>query len=371
LTGPVLAGPGLAESVPSHLGLTETILRGVQQAVGPAGPDSVGADSAAAPTPEAATGNGAGLEEVLAAPGVPSVLRAILIAVVGFPLVLLLSRAVGRWLTKRHSAQQGLVAEKVLFYTGMAILVVTLLHELGFSLAPLLGAAGIVGIALGFASQTSVSNIISGFFLMAEQPFRVGDVIRVGQLAGHVLSIDMMSVKLRTFNNEFVRIPNESLIKTEVTTVTRFPVRRLDLPVGVAYKEDVERVREVLLDVADRNPLSLVEPEPMVRLERFGNSSVDLTLLVWAATENWITLRSRIQEEVKARLDEEGIEIPFPHQSMYTGAATEPFPIRLVTDEGSGGEATLARVTEKVSRKRADDEGTTPDSDERGTERGD
>lgn len=281
------------------------------------------------------TGEGlaTGLDSLLGLEGAPTLLRAILIAVLGFPAILVLSRGLGRWLTRRYSAQQGLVGEKLLFYIGMGILVVTVLQELGFTLAPLLGAAGIVGIALGFASQTSVSNIISGFFLMAEQPFRVGDVIRVGQTAGAVLSIDMMSVKLRTFNNEFVRIPNESLIKTEVTTVTRFPIRRLEIPVGVAYKEDVERVRAILLDVADQNPLSLVEPAPVVRLERFGSSSIDLTLALWTAKENWLRLKTRIQEEVKARLDAEDIEIPFPHQSMYAGAATEPFPIRLVSDE--------------------------------------
>ncbi|MFW6200847.1 MAG: mechanosensitive ion channel family protein [Gemmatimonadota bacterium] len=305
---------------------------------------------------------GAQLDGVLGAEGVPSLIRAVLIAIIGFPTILLVSRALGRWLTRRYSAQQGLVGEKILFYTGIGILGVTLLQELGFSLAPLLGAAGIVGIALGFASQTSVSNIISGFFLMAEQPFRVGDVIRVGQTAGEVLSVDMMSVKLRTFNNEFVRIPNESLIKTEVTTVTRFPIRRLEVPVGVAYKENVERVRDILLEVADQNPLSLVEPKPLVRLERFGNSSIDLTLALWTARENWLALKTRIQEEVKARLDAEGIEIPFPHQSMYTGAATEPFPIRLVSDEE------WKRRLEGEGRRKRESVGESGDA---GTERGD
>ena len=307
----------------------------LQAPTDPGAQDAAQADTLA-PTEAAGEPTGgvaAQLDGVLEAEGLPSVIRAVLIAIIGFPAVLLLSRALGRWLRKRYSAQQGLVGEKILFYVGIGILAVTLLQELGFSLAPLLGAAGIVGIALGFASQTSVSNIISGFFLMAEQPFRVGDVIRVGQTAGVVLSVDMMSVKLRTFNNEFVRIPNESLIKTEVTTVTRFPIRRLEVPVGVAYKEDVERVRKILLEIADQNPLSLIEPEPVVRLERFGNSSIDLTLALWTAKQNFLSLKTRIQEEIKARLDSEGIEIPFPHQSMYAGSATEPFPIRLVSDE--------------------------------------
>lgn len=286
-------------------------------------------DTAAAAAPEGS------IETVLVTEGLPSLVRAVLMLLFGLPAVVLLSRSLGRWLSGRYSAQQGMVARKLVFYVGLAIVVVSVLAELGFSLAPLLGAAGIVGIALGFASQTSVSNIISGFFLMAEQPFRVDDLIQVGPTTGRVLSIDMMSVKLRTLDNRFVRIPNESLIKTEVTNITRFPIRRVDLPVGIAYKEDVGRVREILLEVAAANPLCLIEPEPKVRFQTFGTSSIELLLAVWTAKDNWIELKNRIQEEVKARFDEEDVEIPFPHQTVYTGLATEPFPIRVTYEEGA------------------------------------
>ncbi|MFB6240092.1 MAG: mechanosensitive ion channel family protein, partial [Gemmatimonadota bacterium] len=194
---------------------------------------------------------------------------------------------------------------------------------------------GILGIALGFASQTSVSNIISGFFLMAEQPFVVDDIIQVGGTGGtigRVQSIDMLSVKLRTFDNKFVRIPNESLIKTEVTTITRYPIRRVDVAVGVAYKEDVEHVRQALLEVAHANPLCLMEPEPVVLFDGYGESSLNFSFRVWATRENWLELKNTIHEDVKDKFDEEGIEIPFPHRTLYTGLVTEPFPIRVVDD---------------------------------------
>ncbi|NIP60436.1 MAG: mechanosensitive ion channel [Gemmatimonadetes bacterium] len=277
------------------------------------------------------------LETVLRGESAPVVIRAVLTVAFGLPALLLATRLIRRWVTEKYSAQQGMVTGKLLLYAGLAILVISVLNELGFSLAPLLGAAGIVGIALGFASQTSVSNVISGFFLMAEQPFRVDDVIQVGTTVGRVLSIDMLSVKLRTFDNKYVRIPNESLIKSEVINITRFPIRRLDVPVGVAYKEDAERVRAILREVADENPLCLMDPEPMIRFEGFGESSVNFTLAVWAARENWLALKNSIQENVKARLDAEGIEIPFPHRTLYMGTASEPFPVRIV-QRGEDGE---------------------------------
>ena len=123
---------------------------------------------------------------------------------------------------------------------------VSALRELGFDLSVVLGAAGILSVAIGFASQTSTSNLISGLFLMLERPFSIGDVIKVDSTTGEVISIDLLSVKIRTFDNLFVRSPNESMIKTQVTTLTKFPIRRADLQVGIAFKEDIERVKEIL-----------------------------------------------------------------------------------------------------------------------------
>jgi small-conductance mechanosensitive channel len=259
-------------------------------------------------------------------------LRALLILVIGVPLLLAAARWARRWVGARYTPQQGMVAGKVLLYPGLVLVLVSFLHQLGFSLAPLLGAAGIVGIAIGFASQTSVSNVISGLFLIGERPFEVDDVIQVGETVGRVLSIDALSVKLRTFDNRFVRIPNETIMKSQVTTITRFPIRRLDLHVSVAYKEDVGRVREVLLEVADANPRALMEPEPMVLFDAHGDSALELRLAVWATKANFIALKNTLLEEIKTRFDEERIEIPFPHRTLYAGEATGPFPVRVVTD---------------------------------------
>jgi small-conductance mechanosensitive channel len=268
-------------------------------------------------------------------------LRAAAWIFVGVPLLLAVSRWVRRAVAKRYSPQQGLVVGKAILYPGLLLILVTTLHELQFSLTPLLGAAGIIGIAVGFASQTSVSNVISGLFLLAEKPFEVDDVIQVGGTTGRILSIDTLSVKLRTFDNRFIRIPNETIVKSEVVNVTRFPIRRLDLNVGVAYKEDIPRVRRLLLDVARDNPRSLMEPEPVVFFDGYGDSSLDLRLTVWATRENFFPLKTSLLEEIKATFDRDGIEIPFPHRSLYAGEASDPFPVRIVPGEegGDGGKA--------------------------------
>lgn len=262
-------------------------------------------------------------------------IRVLLIIVVSIPVLLLLRGWARRFFTKKYAPHYGMLAGKVVFYTGLVLMIITVLGQLGISLAPLLAGAGIVGVALGFASQTSVSNIISGLFLIAEQPFKVDDIINVGGTIGFVMSIDVLSVKLRTFDNMFVRIPNETIIKTEVINLTRFPIRRFNAKVSVAYKEDIEKVRDILLDVAEKNSHSLSEPEPQIIFEAFGTSSIELDFRIWAPVDEWIFLKNTIQEEIKKRFDEEGVEIPFPHVSFYTGSESKPLPIELVKNSES------------------------------------
>lgn len=270
------------------------------------------------------------LRRVLDSPA--TLVRVALLLLVGLPVAWMATSWVRRYITHLYNPQKGLVASKLIFYPLAVLILVSVLRELGFNLTPLLGAAGIFGIALGFASQTSVSNIISGFFLLAEEPFKIGEVITVDDVTGAVLTIDMLSVKIRTFDNKMVRIPNETLVKTRVTNVSRFPIRRVDLAVGVAYKEDIGRVRRILFEVAEVNPLVLMEPEPVVIFQGYADSSIQFLFAVWAKKESWLAVKNALSEEVKVRFDSEGVEMPFPHVSLYTGSRTDPFPVRILPE---------------------------------------
>lgn len=264
-----------------------------------------------------------------------NLVRATLLIFVGFVVARIVSALARKVLSNRLTAPQTRLIRRIVFYLILALFITSALRELGFSLATLLGAAGIFSVALGFASQTSASNFVSGLFLMVEKPFVVGDTIKIGNTTGEVLSIDMLSVKLRTFDNLFVRIPNESILKSESSTLTRFPIRRADLLVGVAYREDIDRVREVLMEVADQNPLCLEEPKPLFIFQGFGDSALNIQFSVWAKRENFLEMKNSIQIEIKQAFDAENIEIPFPHRSLYAGSLTEPFPVRVVDGEAT------------------------------------
>ncbi|MBN2322769.1 MAG: mechanosensitive ion channel family protein [Spirochaetes bacterium] len=261
------------------------------------------------------------------------VLRVLLIVVAGFVLLKLLNFSIGKAIKKKFSQQTAMLVKKGIFYTGSFIILVTVLRQLGFKLTALLGAAGIAGIAIGFASQTSVSNIISGLFLISEKPFAVGDIIKVGTTTGIILSIDLLSVKIRTFDNLYIRIPNEQLIKQEVTNITKFPIRRLNIDVSIAYKDDIGKAKEALFDVAKNNPYCLDNPEPYFTIKEFGSHGIELMLGAWFSKPDYTPLKNSIMQEIKERFDAEGIEIPFPHVSVYAGTATAPFPVQLAPGE--------------------------------------
>ena len=255
-----------------------------------------------------------------------TVLRIGMILVVGFIIIGILTTVVKKLLPAKFSMQRKMLINRFVKYTSVVILFLIVISEVDIDLTAIFGAAGVIGIVIGVASQTSIGNIVSGFFLVSEKPFELGDLIRIGDKTGTVYSIDLLSIKLKTLDNLLLRIPNQTVISTEVINVTKFPIRRLDIDLSVAYKEDLERVVEVIKRVVKRNPFCLDEPEPLVVFKDFGDSGINILLGVWFERANFLKVKNSLFIEIKSTFDTEGIEIPFPHVSIYAGEATKPFP---------------------------------------------
>lgn len=254
--------------------------------------------------------------------------RALILLAVGIPCIYIASRYLANLVGKKNSAQAAFLTRKITLYAGWVLLVVSVMTTLHINLTAILGAAGIGAVAIGIAAQSSLSNLISGLFLIVEKPFSVGDTIRVGDTVGTVVSVDLLSVKLTTPDNLFVRIPNENLVKAECTTISRNAVRRLDIKVGIAYKENIARVLGILKEVAAANPLALKTPEALVTATDYGDSAVNLLVGVWCARDNYVPLRNALMHDIKERLTQEGIEIPFPYLTL-TVADGQKFPVKL------------------------------------------
>ena len=221
-------------------------------------------------------------------------------------------------LTKnRISPQTRLLLNKTFAYGGFVVVSLVFFDSIGVNLTAFLGAAGIVGIAVGFAAQSSISNVIAGIFLIAEKPFSVGDVINTVEVSGIVLSIDILSVKLKTFDNTLVRIPNELLIKAKVINVTRFPIRRLDFQITVSYRDNLERTMAVIREVIAANRYALANPEPFLMVREFAASGIVLSVGIWFEKDDILALRNSVMIELLERFRETGIDIPFPQLSVH------------------------------------------------------
>ncbi len=257
--------------------------------------------------------------------------QALLILAVGLIITrlagIVLQRAFSRW-----PVHWGLLVQRGATYLLAGLFVLAALTQLGLNLGLMLGTAGVLTVALGFAAQTSMSNLISGLFLIGERPFAIGDVIRVGETVGEVLSIDLLSIKLRKFDNTFVRIPNETIIKTEVATLTKFPIRRIDVRLNISLTQDIERVQQVLFDTADANPMVMQEPAPLFIFQGFGDAGLAIQFSVWAQREQFLAVQNSIMLDIKAAFDREGVDLGLPYRSLAVGRAGEPLPVRVVAD---------------------------------------
>ena len=256
------------------------------------------------------------------------ILVAIILCFIGFLIARLVSNTFIRTIGSRLNAHQRLLWRRGIFYFIFLLFIMTSLREAGFKLSVFLGAAGILTVALGFASQTSATNLISGLFLIGEGSFEVGDTIQItlirGQtIEGQVISIDLLSVKLLTLDNVYIRLPNEQLIRTPVMNLSKYPIRRVPITLAINFHEDIIKVRQVLLDVAAKYPLVMDDPKATVTVTAFRESSIELLFAVWCRQENALKVRDEMQERVRNGFLENQIEIPVPKM----GLIDRPIPL--------------------------------------------
>ena len=211
-----------------------------------------------------------------------------------------------------------LLVDKLFRYSVMLMALVMAADQLGFNVAAALAGLGVAGIALGFAAQDSVANVISGVMIFWDKPFQVGDWIETEGEYGKVTEITLRSTRIRTMRNTFVVIPNKRVIDVTLENYSKHGAMRIDVPVGIAYKENVFEARKVLLDAVGRiDGLSADHASDVVVLA-LGDSSVNLAVRVWIDSgEHNRTIFSRVLEASKTALDEAGIQIPFPHLQLF------------------------------------------------------
>lgn len=248
-------------------------------------------------------------------------LAAATIVLFAFWLLVKLTRPTLRAMLRRadfSSALIHLLVDNVYRFSVLVLALVMAASQLGIDVGAALAGIGVVGIAVGFAAQDAVANTIAGFLIFWDKPFLVGHMITTQDEYGEVTDITMRTTRFRTQNNTFVVIPNRKIIEDRLVNHTMFGESRVDVPVGIAYKEDVRQARQVILEAV--RPLDGIseEPAPTVVVTELGDSSVNLSVRVWVSEpKDERPVFFRTLEACKIALDDAGIEIPFPHLQLF------------------------------------------------------
>lgn len=254
----------------------------------------------------------------------------------------------------------------VLIKTGMVILAIvalfTILAEIGVSIAPALAGFGIAGIAVGFGAQSLVKDFISGLFILLENQYAVGDVVKIAGIAGIVESINLRRTVLRDLDGIVHSVPNG-----EVTVASNYTKEwsRVNMNISVGYGEDLDRVIEVLNRVGKEMSEEpywgeiMLTPPQVLRVDAFGDSGIDIKILGDTKQMKQWEIMGELRKRIKRVFDEEGIEIPWPHTKVFFGEPLEhrkAARVKKPTKQGDKGERRETKPDEEVQPPSSDGE---------------
>jgi small conductance mechanosensitive channel len=191
------------------------------------------------------------------------------------------------------------------------------LSQVGISLGPMLAGLGIAGFIVGFALQDTLANFAAGAMILIYRPYDVDDFVELTGASGMVKNMNLVSTTIATFDNQILVVPNGKIWGDVIKNVTGQRVRRVDMEFGIAYSDDMDKALAVLRQASDEHELTLSAPEPLIKVNSLGDSSVNLILRPWTKTEDYWTVYWDLIKDVKERFDRAGISIPFPQRDVH------------------------------------------------------
>lgn len=244
------------------------------------------------------------------------------LAVLGITLIVArsLSRAVRKAMEVRRAGTELTLLVGKLVRWGVIILgSIMALQQVNFDVAAFLTGLGILGFTVGFALQGISQNFVAGILLLLQQPFEIGDAIKIGEFSGEVVIIDLRTTKLRMFDGKTVLIPNADVLTSSIINYSDGSRRRVDISMGVSYNSDPDFVRQTVVNTINDIAGVLQDPAPNVVFNHFGPSTLDFTIYYWVDTEQIGLLKAKDTaiRSIKAAFEQANIEIPYPTQTVY------------------------------------------------------
>ncbi len=249
---------------------------------------------------------------------IPHIITAIIILVGGWWLIKLILKIMVRALNKGKADQtvisflNSIVKAALFIFLGVCVL-----SALNFDVSTLITAIGAAAVTIGLALKDSLANVASGTLIIINKKFKTGDFIETEGIIGEVIKIDMMYTTLRTYDYKEVIIPNSRLTSNNIINHFVLDTRRLEIPVPISYEEDISKARKVIMDVIKNDERVIEERDNKVVVDKFNESSVDLTVWIWCASEDYWKLLFDMREKIKCALSEADIEIPFNQVDVH------------------------------------------------------
>ena len=202
-------------------------------------------------------------------------------------------------------------------YVILIVVLVAVLAQFGIQTASILAVLGTVGLGVGLALQGTLSNVAGGLVLLFLRPFQTGDFVDAGGQSGTVDEIGLFNTHLTTFDGVYLTVPNGQIASSPILNYSRNATRRLDLPVGIAYEDDVEQGLAVLRGLLDEDERVLSDPAPEVMVLELADSSVNLNMRCWTRTGDYWALKFDLTRKAKAAVETAGLSIPFPQHDVH------------------------------------------------------
>ena len=247
-----------------------------------------------------------------------NIISALIILFIGNLIVKAVANSVAKVLQKKKMDRavvefiHGLVR-----YLLFVIVLIAALGRLGVQTASVVAVIGAAGLAVGLALQGSLSNFAAGVLIVAFRPFKSGDYVEIGGVAGSVDSIQIFQTVLTTPDNKMVVVPNGSVIGSPITNYSRHETRRIDLMIGVSYNADLQKTKALLTKICESDERVLKEPGVQVGVHTLADSSVNFVVRPWVSTAEYWNVYFDLMQAIKEGLDKEGIEIPFPQMDVH------------------------------------------------------
>jgi|TARA_Y100000034_G_scaffold100945_1_gene124861 small-conductance mechanosensitive channel len=209
---------------------------------------------------------------------------------------------------------------KAVIYIAAVLIVLSSLGIKGL-LMPMLTSAGVLGIVLGFAMRDSLSNVFAGIALFMDEPFKIGDMVQIGELSGKLYDIGLRSTQIKTFDNNLIILPNNFVAESHIINYSKSdPKIRVNVNVSISYESNIDKAKKVLIELAEKNKNVMKDPAPDIRVEKLGDSGIEICLRVWIPNSN---MRKQVPSDLRYKILKEfaknRIEIPYPRRYIING----------------------------------------------------